>query len=161
MKIQEGKEYQVESVRDVVTFDVAKLARKGRLFEGLPVYRVGGGLFAEDGRRVWTIRPSPEWVPAPDGLLDLRIGEVDEDRKRRAGAKKLVGQIWGENARIFTGRNNDPYDCGRASDEIIAQTEKALKEMIKLRELLEATWQPPPAPYGDEEGEEEEEEETC
>lgn len=136
MKIFLGKTYQIASTHDTVQYAEAKLYERARFFEGLPIYRLDRTAFAEDGRALrLNIRLNAYEV---DASPLYSIHEVDEDRKRRHDSGKLITAIAREFNTVREGKNNDPFSCGTASDEIIAQAERVLAEMTKLRKMLDA-----------------------
>ena len=137
MKIIPGKTYEIDRTNGTVCYLTATLDGRQRLFEGLPVYWLEDHGFVEDGRPIRfdisTLTIKVETNP----LFILR--EVDEDRKRRHDAGKLILAIADDFAAVRSGRVNNPFSCGTASDEIIAQAERVLAEMTKLRKMLDET----------------------
>lgn len=135
MKIIEGAEYQIENTQNGVTYLSASKIQK--TFEGLPIFRFSGSYFLEDGRQVhMDMRTLRYALVSPP---NSKISPIEEDRKRRHEGMTTICKLSEELNTIRSGKNTDVFYTGTASDEILAQTERALEELVKLRKMLQAS----------------------
>ena len=136
MKLIEGIEYQIESIAyGVVRYEVAGLGK--RLFNGKPVVLFSNMFFSSTGQALTFDRHANCLMLDSEPLI--RVSEVDQDRKRRHDGGKVLVQISNDISSLRGGRNSDVFSCGRASDEVLAQLERAQAEVAKLRALVESS----------------------
>lgn len=101
------------------------------------MFRIGVHVFEETGEQLRMDIRLVQYTLDPDPLYE--VSDVDSDMKRRHDGGRVICRIQEELSLVRTGKNNDPFSTGTASDEILAQAREVLEGMITLRILLEGT----------------------
>ena len=117
IKIEEGVEYQVKNDYGVVTFSTAKRRANNYIFNGDMVY-------------------SWEYVTPPTATVSL----PNNDTKYRSDSSHAMREIYLNIREMLSGKYMDPFTTGTASDEIIDLSKGILKDILRLRKLLENTF---------------------